>query len=204
VAWPDVAAARLQNDSVLLRPIVPADRAELRLLARDGEVWRYFVVGVANDDDFDVFFDTLLADQAAGRAFTFCVVERKSGRAAGSMSYVNLAERDRRLEIGLSWLGRDFRGTGVNHWAKFLLLGHAFEVMAAERVEFRTDRLNERARRALRNIGALEEGTLRSYNVMPGGRRRDAVFYGIVRAEWPLTRQRLLARRAVTVPGDGT
>lgn len=203
MAWPDIAAPSLRNDSVLLRPIVPADRAALRLLARDGETWRYFVVGVANDDDFDALFDMMLADQAADRMFTFCVVERESGRAAGSMSYVNLAERDRRLEIGLSWLGRDFRGTGVNHWAKFLLLEHAFEVMAAERVEFRTDRLNERARRALLNIGAVEEGTLRSYNVMPGGRRRDAVFYGIVRADWPLTRQRLLARRAVMAPDDG-
>lgn len=192
MTWPDAAAVHLEDENLVLRPIVPADCAELRVLARDEEIWGHFVVKVANDDDFDAFFAAILADLEAGRAVPFCVIEKKGGRKAGSMSYVNMAERDRRLEIGLSWLGRDFRGTGVNHWAKFLLLDHAFGVMGAERVEFRTDRLNERARRGLRNIGAVEEGTLRSYNLMPGGRRRDAVFYGIVRAEWPETRQRML------------
>ncbi|KJY40503.1 GCN5 family acetyltransferase, partial [Streptomyces sp. NRRL B-1568] len=100
-----------------------------------------------------------------------------TGRTAGSMSFGNMAEADRRLEIGWSWLGRDFRGKGVNRWAKYLLLRHAFETLGAERVEFKTDILNEQARRGLRNIGAVEEGTLRSFNFMPGGRRRDAIFY---------------------------
>ena len=48
-----------------------------------------------------------------------------------------------------------------------------------------TDVLNEPARKGLRNIGAKEEGVFRSYNVMPGGRRRDAVYYSILAAEWP-------------------
>ncbi|WP_425559068.1 GNAT family N-acetyltransferase [Kutzneria kofuensis] len=107
------------------------------------------------------------------------------------MSYGNLAERDGRLEIGWSWLGRDFRGRGVNGAAKNLLLAHAFDRMGAERVEFKTDRRNEQARRGLRNIGATEEGTLRSFNPMPDGTRRDAVYYSVLRAEWPAVRQRL-------------
>ena len=37
---------------------------------------------------------------------------------------------------------------------KYLLLEHAFEQLGAERVEFKTDVLNEQARRGLRNIGA--------------------------------------------------
>ena len=53
--------------------------------------------------------------------------------------------------------------------------------MGAERVEFKTDMLNIQARHALRNIGATEEGTLRSFNPMPGGRRRDAVYYSVLR-----------------------
>jgi RimJ/RimL family protein N-acetyltransferase len=109
------------------------------------------------------------------------------------MSLCSLAEPDGRLEIGWSWLGRDFRGQGVNRWAKYLMLEHAFERLAVERVEFKTDALNVQARRGLRNIGATEEGTLRSFNPMPGGRRRDAVFYSVLRAEWPSVRDKLLA-----------
>jgi RimJ/RimL family protein N-acetyltransferase len=77
------------------------------------------------------------------------------------------------------------------------MLEHAFERMGAERVEFKTDALNVQARRGLRNIGATEEGTLRSFNPMPGGRRRDAVFFSVLRAEWPSVREQLLTRPKV-------
>jgi RimJ/RimL family protein N-acetyltransferase len=108
------------------------------------------------------------------------------------MAYGNLSEADRRLEIGWSWLGNAYRGCGVNRWAKFLLLEHAFERLSCERVEFKTDVLNVQARKALRNIGATEEGIFRSYNYMPDGRRRDAVYYSILRREWPNVRAGLI------------
>ena len=34
--------------------------------------------------------------------------------------------------------------------------------------------------------------TKRSFNPMPGGRRRNAVFYSVLRAEWPSIREQLL------------
>jgi RimJ/RimL family protein N-acetyltransferase len=193
VSWAEIAATPLENEYVLLRPVRPEDREPLRAIAMDPEIWRYFVIGVETDADFDAFFDAGLADQEAGRRVAYFITDKRTGRAAGSMSFGNMAEEDRRLEIGWSWLGRDSRGKGVNRWAKFLMLRHAFEHMAAERVEFKTDRLNSRARNALCNIGASEEGTLRSFNPMPDGRRRDAVFYSVLRAEWPQVRQQLLA-----------
>ncbi|MBT2402866.1 GNAT family N-acetyltransferase [Streptomyces sp. ISL-87] len=197
--WTQNAAATLENDRVLLRPVAEADREGVRAVAMDPDIWRYFVSAVETDTDFEAFFDANLADHAAGRRAVYVITDKKSGRIAGSMSFGNMAEADRRLEIGWSWLGRDFRGQGVNHWAKALLLEHAFEVLDAERVEFKTDILNVQARRGLSNIGATEEGTLRSFNFMPGGRRRDAVFYSILRAEWPQVRAALAAgRKAAT------
>ena len=195
MSWFDIANATLQDEHVQLRPVAEADREALRPLAKDPDIWRYFVTLVSDDADFDAFFDATLADLAAGARVPFVIADRTLGAAAGSMSMFNFAERDGRLEIGWSWLGRDFQGRGINHWAKFLLLEHAFERLGAERVEFKTDQLNEKARRALGNIGAVEEGTLRSYNPMPGGRRRDAVYYSVLRGEWPAVRERLLTGR---------
>ncbi|MFD8981624.1 GNAT family N-acetyltransferase [Streptomyces sp. NPDC059564] len=193
MSWSEHATAVLENDRVRLTPITEADREGVRAVAMDPDIWRYFVAAVDTDADFEAFFDTNLADHAAGRRFVYVITDKDSGRIAGSMSFGNMAEADRRLEVGWSWLGRDFRGRGVNHWAKALLLEHAFEVMAAERAEFKTDVLNVQARRGLANIGATEEGVLRSFNYMPGGRRRDAVFYSVLRSEWPAVRA-LLAR----------
>jgi RimJ/RimL family protein N-acetyltransferase len=84
------------------------------------------------------------------------------------------------------------------------MMRHAFEQMAAERVEFKTDILNIQARHGLLNIGAREEGTLRSFNPMPDGRRRDAVYYSVLRAEWPRVRDQLLTQPKVIWPEPET
>jgi RimJ/RimL family protein N-acetyltransferase len=201
-SWQAIAATALENSHVLLRPVRAEDRDSLREIAMDPEIWRYFVVRVETDADFDAFFDAVLADQKAGLRITYHITDKQTGRSAGSMSFFNISESDARLEIGWSWLGKDFRGKGVNRWAKFLMLRHAFEAMGAERVEFKTDRLNVQARQGLRNIGAFEEGTLRSLNPMPDGRRRDAVYYSVLRAEWPHVRDQLLAGPRAASPAS--
>ena len=66
-------------------------------------------------------------------------------------------------------------------------------------MEFKTDQLNTQARHGLRNIGAREEGTLRSFNPMPGGRRRDAVFFSVLKDEWPKVKDILAAQPKVRV-----
>ncbi|GAA1456509.1 GNAT family N-acetyltransferase [Nocardiopsis exhalans] len=189
--WIEKSRVRLENEHVVLTPVEEKDREGWRAQALDSDIWTHFVTRVDDDADFERFFDSYLTATENGSRTTYTITDAASGRIAGSMSYGNLSEADLRLEIGSSWLGRDFRGRGVNHWAKYLLLRQAFEVMDTERVEFKTDALNERARRGLRAIGATEEGVLRSYNVMPGGRRRDAVYYSVLRAEWPSVRERL-------------
>ncbi|MFI1584313.1 GNAT family N-acetyltransferase [Embleya sp. NPDC020630] len=200
MSWVRTASTTLENEHVLLRPIVPQDREAIRKQAMDPEIWRYFVLVIATDAEFDAFFDAALADQAAGRRVVYNVIDKSVDRTAGSMSFCSIAEPDGRLEIGWSWLGAEFRGRGVNRWAKFLMLEHAFEQLGAERVEFKTDVLNLQARAGLRNIGATEEGVLRSFNPMPGGRRRDAIYYSVLRGEWPSVREQLLAGPKVTRP----
>ncbi|MFI9269500.1 GNAT family N-acetyltransferase [Kitasatospora sp. NPDC052896] len=197
MSWAEKAAAVLENEHVRLRPITAEDRSSLRAIALDETIWRYFVSRIENEADYEAFFDATLADHQAGRRAVFHITDKRSGRAAGSMSFGNMAEADRRLEIGWSWLGLDFQGQGINRWAKYLLLEHAFEQLDAERVEFKTDVLNKQARKGLLNIGASEEGVLRSFNPMPGGRRRDAVFYSVLRAEWPEVKGQLAARPKV-------
>src|ERR1700689_4152913 len=124
--WAETASTTLENKHVLLRPVRTGDRESLRAIAMDPEIWRYFILRIETDADFDAFFDAALADQQARRRGVYHVTDKRTGRAAGSMSFCNLAQKDGRLEIGWSWLGRDFQGQGVNRWAKYLMLRHAF------------------------------------------------------------------------------
>ncbi|HUD38634.1 MAG TPA: GNAT family protein [Streptosporangiaceae bacterium] len=203
MTWAEIGAVPLENEHVLLAPVRAQDRAALHAIAMDAAIWRYFVMRIETDADFDAFFDLGIADQAAGTRVVYVITDKQTGAAAGSMSFCSIMEKDGRIEIGWSWLGIDAQGKGINRWAKFLMMQHAFEHMGAQRVEFKTDKLNVQARRGLVNIGALEEGTLRSFNPMPDGRRRDAVYYSVLAREWPEVKAQLLAgpkvMRAVAV-----
>jgi len=193
--WESARDAVLEDDHLLLRRIDPRDIDQFRAIAFDPDIWRYFVFRVETDADLERFVAEAVDDTAQGRRVVFGIVDKASGRIAGSMAFGNMAEKELRLEIGWSWLGRGHRGTGVNARAKLLLLRLAFDRLGCERVEFKTDALNQPARRGLRNIGATEEGILRSFNFMPDNRRRDAVYYSILKAEWPEVKAMLERRR---------
>ena len=81
--------------------------------------------------------------------------------------------------------------TPVNTEAKYSMLRHAFETLGCLRVEFKTDSLNNKSRRALERIGAVEEGIFRNHMVMPDGRIRHSVYFSIIAGEWPAVKARL-------------
>ncbi|NDK56244.1 GNAT family N-acetyltransferase [Pontibacter fetidus] len=174
----------LQNGHVLLRPLREQDLAALQTIAFDADTWRWTVTKIASQQDLDNWMQAALTDRQKQQRYTFVIVDKATGRLAGSTALGNIAIVDKRLEIGWTWVANDFRGTGLNRQCKFLLLQYVFEVLGFERVELKTDVLNLRSRQAMRKIGATEEGTLRSHTLMHDGRRRDTIYYSILRPEW--------------------
>lgn len=186
----------LENDVVKLRRITLNDKAGFAKIAYEPETWQHFVSVVNNERDLDNLLEEAIRDNLTGTRLAFAIIDRASGEVAGSTSYGNLFPKERKLEIGWSWLGSQYRGTKINRATKALLLEYAFDTLGCERVEFKTDVLNLRARRGLEAIGATEEGVLRSFNYMPGGRRRNAVFYSILKHEWAEIRKARLNGQA--------
>jgi len=64
------------------------------------------------------------------------------------------------------------------------LLEFAFERMEIERVEFRADIDNKRSIFAMKSIGCVEEGVLRSNGMRSDGTRRDSIILSILKSEW--------------------
>lgn len=114
----------------------------------------------------------------------------------GSTRFGNISARDRRVEIGWTWLGRAWQRTPANTEAKLLMLRHAFEAMGCIRVELKTDALNQRSREAILRLGAREEGTLRRHAITDAGRVRDTVYFSILADEWPAVCAALAAKLA--------
>ncbi|MEV4846376.1 GNAT family protein [Micromonospora matsumotoense] len=201
MSWESLADTVLTGDRVTLRRVRITNRAALERIAYDADTWRYFVSQIRTPADLDDFLETAIRETLNGTRIVFVILDRESGEIVGSTAYGNLDRAERRLEIGWSWLGPQARRTGVNRAAKLALLDHAFDVLGCERVEFKTDVLNTPARVALARIGATEEGVLRSFNYMPGGRRRDVVYFSILRPEWPTVRREHFTADAATSAG---
>ena len=88
------------------------------------------------------------------------------------------------LQLGYTWYGAKFQGTGLNKNCKLLLLQFAFETMGMERVEFRADKNNQRSIAAMKSIGCTNEGILRSNVPNAMGGRRDSIVLSILKHEW--------------------
>ena len=180
----------LETPRVQLRLLKPEDVHALKMLTKNADIWKYFTFDLSNDTALMNWIDEALAGRRAFNRMPFLIIDKDNNQICGSTSYGNISFYDKRIEIGWSWLGIDFMGTGVNRNAKFALLSHAFEAMQMERVEVKTDYLNERARAALLKIGMYEEGVLRSHMQMHSNRRRDTVYYSIIRDEWLAVKRR--------------
>lgn len=170
----------LESERLLLRPLKSEDIPDLLALTSSPDMWRFYTHDISTEEGMDSW-----AKPAFGKErLQFVVIDKTSGALTGSTAFGNFSPRDKRIEIGWTWLGKDYQGTGINQEMKRMMLSYCFESLELERVEFKTDVLNIQARKALRNINAIEEGVLRSHTLMTRDRRRDTVYFSILKNEW--------------------
>jgi RimJ/RimL family protein N-acetyltransferase len=174
----------LQTDKVILRPMISEDVNSFERLTEDKSMWIYFTSDLSDRFELQNWIDTALLDMKNKNRLALTIIEKSSGNPVGSTSFGNISYRDRRIEIGWTWISKEYQGKGVNSQIKYLMLKYAFETIDFERVEIKTDVLNLPARKALLRIGATEEGVLRSHTLMTHGRRRDTIYYGILKSDW--------------------
>ncbi len=193
----------LAGEFVRLEPLAPEHLSDLCAVGLEEDLWRWTLSCVRTPQEMQDYLAEALRLRTDGKAYPFATVDRFSGRAVGSTRYGSLEPAHRRLEIGWTWIAAPWQRTPANTEAKFLMLGHAFEVLNCLRVEFKTDVLNQRSRTALARIGAREEGTLRSHLITASGRVRDTIYFSILAAEWPQVKRDLQAKLRRPFPAAG-
>ena len=186
-----VTPVTLEGRYVRLEPLAKEHLAGLAAVGLDADLWRWIPTPIRTREEMAAYIDTALEEQRRGVSLPFALVERATGRAIGSTRYGSIERAHRRVEIGWTWVAREWQRTAVNTEAKYLLLRHAFETLGCIRVELKTDSLNERSRTAILRIGAREEGTFRNHMITSSGRVRHTVYFSIIDAEWPEVKARL-------------
>ena len=191
-----VSPVTLEGKHVRLEPLSRAHHAQLTDAGLDAELWQWIPQPVRTAEEMREYIEIALKQQAEGSALPFATLSAASGRVIGSTRFGNIDGANRRVEIGWTWLTRQWQRTPANTEAKYLMLRHAFETLACVRVEFKTDSLNDRSRLALLRIGAREEGIFRNHMITSSGRLRHSVYYSIIDSEWPGVKAALEAKLA--------
>lgn len=189
-----VAPVVLEGRHVRLEPLLEDHLAGLAAVGLDEDLWRWIPTPVRTAEEMAAYIATALRERAQGVSLPFALVERQTGRPIGSTRYGNIDRTHHRVEIGWTWVAREWQRTAINTEAKYLLLKHAFETLGCIRVELKTDSLNERSRAAILRIGAREEGIFRNHMITASGRIRHTVYFSIVDSEWPAVKARLEAK----------
>lgn len=176
----------LEDDTVLLRPLQISDVENLlEISENEPETWEYSLVSANGKTNLINYIQLAIDAKAKQTEFPFIVFDKKSGKYAGSTRFYDINFNFKTIQLGYTWYGKDFRGTGLNKHCKYLLLQFAFETLGMERVEFRADINNQRSIAAMKSIGCTLEGILRSH--MPTNQssvRRDSIILSILKSEW--------------------
>jgi RimJ/RimL family protein N-acetyltransferase len=187
----------LTGRHVTLRPLDRADRDAIVAAFATG-LEGVFATIVPNEATIDGWYDRIEADQAAGRAMPFTVIDA-DGAIAGVTRFLRMSTANARVEIGGTVYAKRVQRTGLNTEAKRLLLGHAFDMLGCQCVQLRTNSFNRQSRTAIERLGARMDGVLRGHMRLADGTVRDTVVYSILAHEWPGVRLNLdtqLARHA--------
>lgn len=175
----------LENDAVLLRPLEASDLGHLlEFSLNEPDTWKYSSINAAGKDNLIKYIQVALDSRAAEKEYPFIVYDKIKQRYAGSTRFYDIQPVNSSLQLGYTWYGKDFRGTGLNKHCKYLMLDFAFDTMGMERVEFRADNKNERSIAAMKSIGCTVEGVLRSTGPTRDGGRRDSIILSILKNEW--------------------
>ncbi|MEO6453077.1 MAG: GNAT family protein [Ginsengibacter sp.] len=176
----------LEDEVALLRSIEQEDFIHLLPFSlQEPQLWKYSLISPAGEDGLKQYMDITLEARKEGKEYAFIVFDKRTEQYAGSTRFYDIQPEYKTIQLGYTWYGKQFQGTGLNKHCKYLLLSFAFEQAGMERVEFRADNNNERSIAAMKSIGCKVDGILRSN--MPTreeGIRRDSIVLSILKDEW--------------------
>src|ERR1700676_3598393 len=108
----------LTGPTVIVRPVVAADLSELFAAGSDPEIWKVHPLSNRYTEPvFREYFDSAVASKMA-----FVFVDRATGRLIGSSRYYGYDAELSEIEIGWTFIVREFWGGATNREVKRLML----------------------------------------------------------------------------------
>ena len=184
----------LKGDLVELLPLDTSHFAELYELAKEPSIWEFLPTNCSDKTKFTNAYNEALIEREKGNHYPFVILNKKTKKLIGSTRLFDIHPKDKKLEVGWTWLHPDFWATGFNYECKLLLLTFCFDTLNANRVQLKTSDINLRSRKAIEKIGGKFEGILRKDKIRDNGSPRNSAYYSIIDEEWIVVKESLTKR----------
>jgi len=176
------------GETVRLDPLDPLAHAAPLFASSHGsetDPWLYLAVGpFATLEEFARWLEICAA---SSDPLYFAVVDERTGRPVGMVSYLRITPAQGVIEIGNIWFSPALQRTRQATEVIFLLARHAFDDLGYRRLEWKCNALNARSRRAAERFGFYYEGLFRQHMVIRG-RNRDTTWFAMTDRDWPAVR----------------
>jgi len=177
-------APTLENNRVKLTLIDLSNYKHLISIGKQDKLVQYSPTDIATPESLKNYVQKAVDGYYNKTAIPFIIFDKEKNEYAGSTRFMNIDWENSVAEIGSTWIGKQFQGTGLNKNIKFLMLQYAFEELKLDKVEFRIDERNLVSRKAVEKLGATQEGLLRKNVLMLDGFKRNTCCYSILNEEW--------------------
>ncbi|HEY8955024.1 GNAT family N-acetyltransferase [Chitinophaga sp.] len=142
----------LENEQVILYPLQEEDFEALYAVASDPKIWEQHPNRDRwKKDVFRTFFDGAIQSKGA-----FKIVDKQTGKIAGSTRMYDYNEAENSILIGYTFYGIQYWGKGINKGVKAMMLDYLFRFVP--RVYFHIGAGNIRSQIAIGRIGAEKVG----------------------------------------------
>ena len=188
----------LEDDRALLRPLQTADLEFLLPFAmQEPDLWKYSIISPAGKEGMEKYIHETIRQRDGGHEYPFIIFDKRANQYAGCSRFYDIQLANSTTQLGYTWYGKAFQRSGLNRHCKYMLLSYAFETWGMERVEFRADIKNLPSVNAMKAIGCVVEGVLRSQSPSSSGGRRDSIVLSILRNEWLQGGKELLKQKTM-------
>ncbi len=114
----------------------------------------------------------------------FAILDRTTGKACGTASYMNIDAANGSAEAGCIAYGVGLKRRPAGTEAMLLMARRVFDELGYRRYVWKCDADNAPSRRAAERLGFIYEGTFRNHMVVKG-RNRDTAWFSMTDREWP-------------------
>ncbi len=136
----------LKSELVKIRPLSKEDQEELYQVAKDPKIWEQHPCKRNERAEFEKFFKESITSKGA-----LTIIDSQTNTIIGSSRFKTIEGFQNGVEIGWTFLSRNYWGGIYNKEVKHLMMQHAFGFV--DHIIFYVAENNIRSQKAVRKIG---------------------------------------------------